>query len=151
MKTIFTSVLVTGLSFLTFGSFAQTKDESHTKLTEHHSKVTEHAGIIKDKETTKEEYKENAGHAGKHLEFAKKTHTELKTTMPEKHKAAAKPHHEAIEKHHAEATAHHKALNAELAKEKHDKAKVKEHAGKLHTSVTNAEAEHQKLKSKTSK
>ena len=151
MKALFTSILAGGLMFAFSSSFAQTKDESHSKLTEHHSKVTEHAGIIKDKESSTEEYKENAGHAGKHLEFAKKTHSELKTSMPEKHKVAAKPHHEAIEKHHAEAARHHKALTDELSKDKHDKAKVKEHATKMHTSVTNAEAEHQKLKSKTSK
>jgi hypothetical protein len=152
MKNLIVS-LFTGAALLTGSvAFAQTKEEHHAKLSEYHSKTQEHASkSANGGPSTKEVHNMNAEEAGKHLENAKAKHTDLKNTMPEKYKAVAKPHHEAIDKYHREATTHHMNMKAEAAKANYDESKVKEHAKKMHTSVGNAEKEHQMLKSKTSK
>lgn len=91
----------------------------------------------------------NANEATKNLADAKTTHKALKMLIPEKSKAAAKPHHDNIDKHHATATTHAKALTVELKKSKPDNAKVKEHAIKLSEAPEKAEKEHKALTEKT--
>ena len=151
MKTIFNSLLLSAALLASSVSFAQTKEEVHTKITTHHATAKEHSNKMASGEaSTKEMQKQHSAETKKSIESAKASHQELKKTMPEKHKAVAKTHHEVIDKHHTDATAHHAKLDAELSKPNPDAAKVKEHAKATHTSLDNAEKEHQKLKTNTS-
>ena len=73
MKNLFRPIIAASLMFAITTSYAQTKQENHTKLTEHHTRVIEHSGKIKNGESkTKKEYEENTDQAGKHLTYAKK-------------------------------------------------------------------------------
>ncbi len=138
------------LAFFSSSSFAQTKDETSAKLTEQHKTVMKHASAISTGEAkTKDEQVKHANEATKSLADAKKTHEQLKKSVPEKSKMAAKPHHDNIDKQHATATASATALNTELKKTKPDNEKVKTHAKNLNDAVDKAEKENQTLKEKT--
>ena len=150
MKKSLNALVIGGAMLLSTISFAQTKEETHAKLTAHHATIKEHAHkIFSGESKTKETHKKHSAEIGKSLNDAKASHQELKKNMPEQYKTIAKAHHEVIEKHHAEAKAHHDKLNAELAKDKHDEMKAKEHAKAIHASIDKAEKEHQILKAKT--
>jgi hypothetical protein len=132
--------------------FTQTKDESHVALTVHHHNAKVHAtAITNDSTKTKKEKIKGADETTKSIEDAKKAHENLKTTVPAKDRAIAKPHHEAIEKYHTEAANHAKALNEELKKPFPDEAKLNEHVKKIRETITSAEKEHEALKAKTKK
>ena len=151
MKNIIAKILLLSLMiFIGTSGFSQTKEELHKDLTAHHKKAKEHAhSILGGLSKSKESHKMHAAEAEKSLESAKTSHEKLKAAMPEKYKAVAKVHHDAIDKHHEDATQHLNALKEELNKPKHDESKVKEHARKLHESIEKAEKEHQILKKKT--
>ncbi|MBC7488167.1 MAG: hypothetical protein H7282_15610 [Cytophagaceae bacterium] len=151
MKKILNAFFIGSALLASTITFAQTKEEAHIKLAGHHKTAKEHANkIVNGEASTKEAQKQHAVETKKSIENAKVSHTELKKAIPEKHKEAAKTHHEIIDKHHADATVHHAKLETELSKPNPDAAKVKEHAKATHTSLENAEKEHQKLKTKTS-
>ena len=151
MKKLLSTIVLSGALLFCTTSFAQTKEEVHTKLTTHHNTAKEHSNKIASGEaSTKEMQKKHAVETKKSIEGAKASHQELKKSMPEKHKAVAKTHHEVIDKHHSDAAAHQAKLDAELSKPNPDATKVTEHAKATHTSMDNAEKEHQKLKTNTS-
>jgi hypothetical protein len=132
-------------------TFAQTKEENHAQLTGYHKKAMEYASKSVEGTSSKEAHNMNAEEAGKNLESARMKHNDLKKYITEERKPLAQPHYDAIEKYHGEAKAHNENMKAEAARSNYDEKKVREHAKKMLTSVNNAEKEHQKLKSKTSK
>lgn len=146
-KEIMTTMLVALLLvFLSGNAIAQTKEDTHKKLTANHQTIMKHAHAIASGEAvTKDEQIRDANEATKSLGEAKETHKELKNLIPAKHNMAAKPHQDNIDKHYAAATTHANSLNAELKKDPSDNAKVKEHAKNLHDEVEKAEKEHQEL------
>jgi hypothetical protein len=138
--------------FVSLSASAQTasKEDLHKKLTTHHTETSKHATEIHSGTAkTTAEQKTAAVSSGKNLEEAKKSHQELKASVPASQKTSAKVHHDAIDKHHTEATAHHKVLTEELAKPTPDNTKVKMHAKSMDNSMKSAETEHQALKTAT--
>ena len=142
MKTLLTTclslLLVAGV---TMSASAQTKEAHHAAVAEHHAKVLDHTTALKTGSgMSKADMEKHEKLAGEHLTKAHEAHQAMEGKMTAAEKA--KPEHLAVKKHHAEAMMHHKALHAEVGKAKPDEAKVKEHASKLHESVTKADEQH---------
>lgn len=148
-KKILTTMMI-AFVFISGNIFAQTKAETHAKLTGHHQAVMKHAKAITSGDAkTKDEQILHANEATKSLNDAKKTLEELIKLIPEEFKLIAKPYNEKIEALYVTAIAHAQLLNEELKKKEHDDAKVKEHAKNLHDAIEKAEKEHQELMEKT--
>lgn len=126
--------------------FAQTRNETHTLLTSNHQAIMNHANAISSG-TAKSlnEIINHANEARQCLAYAKKAHSQLKKTTPEKARSAAIIHHDVIDKHHASATIYANSMLAELRNTNADREKLKENARKLTNAIDLAEKEHQAL------
>ena len=148
-KTKILTTIMIALVFISGSVFAQTKEETHTKLTNQHNAIMKNAKAISSGEAkTKDEQVKQANEATKTIDDTKKVFADLKKLIPEKLNMTAKPYYEKMEELYANAITHIQSLNDELKKEVHDNAKVKEYAKKLHEVMEKVEKEHQELMEK---
>jgi len=149
MKTADITVTIMVAFIIVFFSgnvMAQTRNESHTLLTNHHQAIMKHANAIASGEAKNiNEQIMHANEARLSLAYAKKTHSQLKKTLTGKSLSAAIIHHDNIDRQHAIATTHANLLLTELKNNNPDNAKLKEHARKLHVAIELAEKEHLEL------
>jgi hypothetical protein len=145
MKKYWSIAFVLLMASYSFPLLAQTQQESHKTVSEHHRTVMEHTAALKDgKAKTPAEMRNHSKMAGEHLTKAHQAHEAMESKMSAAEKA--EPTHMAVKKHHTEAMAHHKNLESEVNKPNPNPSKVKEHATKMHESISRAEETHQKTK-----
>jgi len=132
--------------FFSFNVFAQSYAEAQANMTIDHQLIMKHAKAIASGESKNvNDQIMNYNEARKSFADAKRLHTQLKKSIPQKALSVAIVHHDIIDKQYVIATSLANAMAAELRNENTNDAKLKELAKKFYDAINIAEKEHLEL------
>jgi len=132
--------------FFSFNVFAQSYAEAQANMTIDHQLIMKHAKAIASGESKNvNDQIMHYNEARKSFADAKRLHTQLKKSIPQKALSVAIVHHDIIDKQYVIATSLANAMAAELRNENTNDAKLKELAKKFYDAINIAEKEHLEL------
>jgi len=132
--------------FFSFNVFAQTYSEAQANMTIDHQLIMKHANAIALGEAKNvNDQIMHYNEARKSFADAKRLHTLLKKSIPQKAQSSAIIHHDNIDKQYIIITTLANAMAAELRNENTNDAKLKELAKKFYDAINIAEKEHLEL------